>query len=181
MENFEERIIMEEKKHLKLIMIVLAIVLLLDIIFSINIGYAYENKKNLNTANINGKFEVLFENAAIMNQEGTEEASINISSDKKSIYVDGGDLKYPGAYVEYKAEIRNSGTVSAKIESVKCEGFEDTKAIKIYGFENLTDEIILEPGEKYDIDFIIKWDDNYNTEVSEIANFIIKVDFIQNI
>ena len=181
MENNKEKEIMEEKTHVKSITIVLAIVLLLDIIFSINVGYAYENKSELDTSNINGKFEVIFENAYINSQEGTEGAKIDISSDMKNIYVNGGNLKYPGAYVEYKAEILNNSTVSAKIESIKCEGLNDTKAIKISGFENIAEEIILKPGEKYNIDFIVKWDEEYNEEVHETTNFVVKIDFIQDI
>ena len=183
MEELEEKVIIEEKRHSKLIMGVLIMMLLLDILFSCNLGYAYEykNTDDLNTAYINGKFELLFKGAAVKNQVGTDEATIAISSDMKNLNINAGTLKYPGAYVEYTAEIVNQSTVSARIESIECEGLNDTNAIKVYGLDEISDEVVLKPGEKYNLNITIKWDEEYDEEVNETVDFIVKINFIQEI
>ena len=182
-ERDEFDLIEEENSNLKYIIFWVLLVLVI-LLFSINIGYAYEysNTDNLDTANINGKMEMLFDNAYIVQKEGIEgDVSISILNDKKELYINAGNLKYPGAKVEYSVDIFNNSTVTSKIESIRCDGLENTNAIRLEGLEKLNDSIKLKPGDKYSLKFVVIWDENYNENTDESANFMIQLNFIQDI
>lgn len=184
MGDFEEKIIENEKSNFKMMIIPLIVTLVLGIIMFTHVGYAYEvDQKELNTANVNGKLELVFENAQIMNEMGIESntASIQVSENMKKLKVNAGTLRYPGAKVEYKVDIANYSTVEVKVESIECEGLANLKAIKLEGIKELNENIVLKPGEKYNLKFTIKWDEEYNEAINETANFNIDVNFIQNI
>ena len=180
MEDFEEKIIENEKSNCTIITAIAIIIAIISMSIFMNVGYAYETNK---TSDVKGKFELVFENAQIIEENGIEEntATVKISDDMKNLIVNAGNLKYPGAKVKYKVDIVNYSTVEVKVEDINCDGLKNTKAIKMEGLEKLNENMILKPREKYNLEFSIKWDEEYDEEINETANFNITIDFMQNI
>ena len=171
----------EEKRSYKGLIAIIVIILLFNIAFSINLGYAYiyNADENISTAGINGKFEMLFDNAKIKDNNGAENASIEISDDMKKLYLNGGELQYPGAKVDYTVEIFNNSKVVTKIQSVECNGIDNTGVIRLEGLDKIDENVILNPGERYNLDLRIKWDDRFDAAENEKANFEININFEQ--
>lgn len=165
---------------------VVSILILLSFIFSLNFVYASfsQNLSISGTANIINKFDMQFIDAKILDMIGVNEktSTIQISNDYNNLIVNAGDMKFPGAKVEYSVDVINNGTVPAKLESVESIGLENTKAIKIVGLDNIEKcHPILQPGEKYNIKFSIKWDEDCNENINEKVSFSFSLNYVQDI
>ena len=165
---------------------IIIILILFACILSFNIGYANYSNASLGsdvTSNVK-QFNIEYSNPLVIKSDGTNkvDSMIGLSGDRKSIQLNNINFSYPGAFVEFKVDITNNGLYSAKLTSIKTEGFKDTSAIKIKGLDNSnTINKTLMPGEKSTISFTIYWDKNYTIVSEETTNFSIKLDFTQQI
>lgn len=164
---------------------VVAIIILLSFIFSLNFGYAsFSSILLLNgTANANGQFDMQFNNAKILNAVGVnkETTTIKISKDYNNLIVNAGDLQFPGAGVEYSVDIINNGSVPAKLESINSTGLDNAKAIKVVGLDNIEKSCpVLQPGEIYNIRFSIIWDKDCTENVNEEVSFSFSLNYVQD-
>lgn len=165
---------------------IIAILIVLACVLSFNIGYAkYSNASSDSIiASTNKQLNVQFCTPKIINVVGANEKNsyIKLSADRKSLNLNVADLAYPGAEVEFSVDVVNTGSLPAKIDCIKANGFKDTGAIKIKGLENAEYmNKILDSGEKYTLIFSIVWDKNFNTVIEERTNFNIELVFTQNI
>ena len=183
----KDSIIDNEKNKISRGKIVMIVVLLLfNFILCLNIGYAASNELlDVNgTSNVNGKFEMLFNNAKIEEIKGVKEgtASIIVTPDSKKLIVNAGELQYPGAMVKYSVDIVNGSLIPVIIESINSKGLENSSVIKVEGFENISQKVgTLEAGQKYTVEFSIYWDSSCNYAVNETVNFEFDINFSQDI
>ena len=153
--------ILKDKKVTLLISIILVF------IFSVNIAYATTNNRN-------SKLNVEFDDAFVIDAYNVIDDTyyIRIKDDKKDIDLDAGILCTPGAYIAYSVDIVNNGNVTAKVDSLDAVGFENAKALRILGLDNIrNNNIVLRPGERHTIMFTIKWDESYTEFIDEEVNF----------
>ncbi len=165
---------------------IIAILILLACILLFNTAYAkYSTASSDPTAASNNKqLDIIFTNPKIINSIGAneKESSIILSSDNKSINLNVSDLSFPGAKIEFSVDIVNQGMFSAKIDSIKAEGFKENSAIIIEGLDDLNNtEKVLHSGEKYTINFSIYWDKNQKHIFEDKTNFKIKLNYSQTI
>ena len=168
----------------KIVMII--VLLLFNFILFVNIGYAASNEmiKVNGTSNVDGKFQMFFDDAKIEKIVGVEEntSSIFISEDKKALVFNAGNLQYPGAVVTYSASIVNKSLVPVIINSIECAESKEGSVIKVTGLEKLKDNFkILNSGEKYNFTFNVLWDKECEFVVNANAKFLITINFSQNI
>ena len=165
---------------------IIAVLIVLACILSFNVGYAkYINaSSDTNIAITNKQLDVQFSNPKIINIKGAneKESYIKLSADRKSLNINVADLAYPGAVVYYNVDIVNTGSLPAKIDSIKTSGFKDNGAIKVQNLENVKNaNIILHSGEKYSLTFSIGWDKNFSTVIEEKTSVSIELVFTQQI
>lgn len=165
---------------------IIAILIVLACVLSFNIGFGKYSSASSNPeiASTNKQLDVQFTNPKIINVKGAneKESYIKLSADRRSLNFNVADLEYPGAGIEFSVDIVNTGSLPAKINCIKTNGFKDNGAIKIYGLENFkTTNIILSSGEKYTINFSIGWDKSISTVIEEKSCFSIELVFTQQI
>ena len=138
------------------------IIALIILLLSMAVGYAaFSDTLTISgTANAKGTFNLEFQNAGVItlvgvNQEGTK---AEISEDKKMLNISVVDLAYPGAGVEFSADIVNVGTIPAQVNAVTPTNITGSEHIKIEGLEAITtDHPIIEAGGKCNIHFTVEW------------------------
>ena len=166
-----------KKENKKRLMVILLIVLLL----ALAVGYAaFSDTLTISgTAKVNGSFDVQFvgNNCSKVVEHGctatvevgnqTSDTNSNITSDKLTVTV--GDLAYPGAGVQVHAQIKNLGSIPAKITSINPNPAPtgNGNAIVISGLEAInTSHPTLASNGTCDFDFTIMW----NPEVTVLDN-----------
>ena len=163
-----------KKENKKKFLILLLIVLLLAL--AVRYAAFSDTLEIAGTANVNGSFDVQFvsggcsavetqgctANVQVGNQTGGSET--NVTDDKLTVTVT--DLAYPGAGVHVHAQIKNIGTIPAKITSISPETVPNGNgnAIKVHGLEHLnTSHPTLVANGICDFDFTIMWDPEVTT------------------
>lgn len=163
-------------KKTNFIIIIIALLILI-----LGVGYASAST-NINvegTANAKRVFGLKFENEKIVNSIGVNEEKtlIKISDDKDKLFVNAGDLRYPGAEVEYSVDIVNTGSYSAQINEIETIGLEENSVIQVSGLN--IDFPTLKPGEKYNLVFSIKWNEESNISADENLYFELIMNYVQ--
>lgn len=150
-------------KNKKAFIVVLAVVLLV----ALGVGYAAfsDSLSIIGTANAKGTFDLEFSTASIVSSKGVRTTgenptAVSISNDKNTLNVTVADLSYPGAGAQFRAVIKNVGSVPAKISSIEPTNITGNgKAIKITGLDQITTEHpTLQPNGTCTIDFTVEWD-----------------------
>ena len=142
----------------------LVLVLFLVLILALAIGYAAfsDTLTILGTANANGKFDLEFtSDSRFVTGKGidTEETKATVSADKNELNVVVKDLAYPGAGAQFKAVIKNVGTVPAKVKSVTPTNITGKDSIKITGLDVITtSHPTIDANGTCEIDFTVEWD-----------------------
>ncbi len=174
---------MYTEKSSQLLMIAIISFFVLSI-FTINVGYGKISEYNLNesVSNLGSEFQINFSNPSVVKAVGVNksETYIKISPNGNSLRVNVSDLQYPGAGAEFSVDIVNNGKLPAKLDTITVNGLDNSKAIKVEVIDsyNLKD-IILNPEEKINIHFTVKWDKNYTENINEISNFNLKLNYVQ--
>lgn len=167
-------------KHEKFFTIILFI---LCAIFFLNIGYA-KTSDNTQFSRRYNEFDIIFDNEKVVDSLGVDQSKtyIKTSKDFKNIYINVGNLEYPGSNVVFSVDVVNKGTVDAKIESVIANGFENSESIKfrLLNQEDFQDKVLMH-GEKLTVNFMIEWDENHSSLTEEILNFNIEINCVQAI
>lgn len=106
------------------------IVLLLIAVLLLAVGYAaFSDQLNITgSASANGKFDIVFAEAKVLDKHGIEEkegdettqVKCDISDDKKTLTVKVPGMKYPGAGARFEAIIKNNGTIPAKVKAIRA-------------------------------------------------------------
>ena len=140
------------------------LVLLLVLVIALAIGYAAfsDTLKITGTANANGKFDLEFTDASkFVSGKGvdTDETKAVVSADKNTLNVTVKDLAYPGAGAQFKAVIKNVGTVPAKVKEVTPTNISGLNAIKITGLDAITkSHPSIDVNGTCEVDFTVEWD-----------------------
>ena len=148
---------------------VVAIVLFLVLVLALGVGYAFfsDNLTITGTANAKGTFDLQFtNNSQLVSSQGVRTTgenptALSISDDKDTLTVTVADLEYPGAGAQFRAVIKNVGTVPAKVIGLTPTSSNLTGAdsIKITGLNVIDDEHnTIEPNGTCTIDFTVEWD-----------------------
>lgn len=140
------------KAKKKSYMLVLLVVLLL----SIAIGYAAlaQNLRIEGTANANGKFELVFQDASIGSSVGADDSTASISTDGRILSFNM-NLKHPGAGGTILAKVKNTGDIDAKLNGMTFTGENDPDiAITPHGFVSGQ---VIKAGEYIDISIDVVW------------------------
>lgn len=158
----------QEKSSGKKYLIILLIVFLL----ALAIGYAvFTDTLNISgTANVNGKFDMEFQNAKVTKKIGCDEEGTKaiISSDKNTLNVTVKDLAYPGAGAEISVDIVNTGSIPAEVSSVTPTNINGSENIKIKGLDAITtSHPVIAAGESCHLTFTVEWDKNSTAAVTE--------------
>lgn len=114
---------------------------IISFLLVITVGYAlFSETLNIGgSASTNGEFNVEILSTEIT-EVGSTNASANISDDKNTLTLSAPDLQYPGAKVEYKITIKNTGSLAAKLKTINKSDDNDT--IKITYDDIVVDDII---------------------------------------
>lgn len=156
------------------------LVLLIVLILAIAVGYAaFSDTLTISgTANAKGTFDLEFQNAAIVSGTaqgvkltGTGDVtSITPSADNDTLTVKVVDIAYPGAGVQFHTDIKNVGTIPAKIKRVNTTGLNNSnRAIKITGLDAITTgHPVIQPNGVCSLDFAVVWD--ANTDLADATN-----------
>ena len=170
------------------------IVVFFVLVLALGIGYAaFSNALTITgTANANGKFDLEFTSdcALVSSQgvrtDGANPTGVSVSSDKDTLTVTVADLSYPGAGAQFRAVIKNVGTVPAKVESVVPNNITgDGHAIKITGLDAITtSHPTLQPNGTCTVDFTVEWDKTVatltDTENGDSCSFELKINYTQD-
>ena len=155
------------------------IIVLLSLIFFIDIGYA--KFSNATSDVVSSNFNVRFENAEVVSKIGVNEREgIKVVQNNRILTLNGIDLKYPGAGIEYSVDIANRGTVPVKIESLNTSNFKSGKQIKL-NVTNFKENTILKPGETTNIHVTVIWDEASTEQINESINFDLGINYKQAI
>ena len=111
------------------------------------------------------------------NSKNKENTFIRILDSKDKLFLNAGDLTYPGDEVEYSVDIVNTGIYSAQIENIETIGLEKNGIIQVRGLN--IDFPILKPNEKYNLVFSIMWNEACNFSVDESINFELILNYVQ--
>lgn len=139
------------------------VVLFIVLILALAIGYAaFSDTLTISgTANANGKLDLEFTEATLVDSEGVDETNTKatISSDKNTLDVVVKDLAYPGAGAQFKAVIKNVGTAPAKIKAVTPTKITGEKSIKIEGLDAIDEEhATIAINGTCEVNFTVVWD-----------------------
>ena len=153
------------------------IALLFVTIFLVDIGYAkFADATVLNeTVNVNGDFNIEFENLEIVKSCGVKN-SLPIVNENE-IILNEIELLYPGAGIEYSVDIVNNGTMSAQVNDITINGNNDNNKI-IVSVDEIK-ERVLKPNQKTNVHFRVIWDENANINANGKTDFTIKINYIQ--
>ena len=165
------------------------IIALIILLLSMAVGYAaFSDTLTISgTANAKGTFNLEFQNAGVItlvgvNQEGTK---AEISEDKKMLNISVVDLAYPGAGVEFSADIVNVGTIPAQVNAVTPTNITGSENIKIEGLEVITStHPVIEAGGKCNIHFTVKWPQDKTESLGangETTKFGLEIEYTQSI
>ncbi len=135
-------------------------------------------------------FDVHFENLKIKEGSMTAKIPANINAGDKTKISFSLDLKDPGSYYEFTADIVNKGTLDAKVNLVKIDGLTDEqrKYIKvsykyIYGTEILINDLF-KSGEKEGVKVRVEFLKDINgadlPSTDEPLNLTFETEFIQD-
>lgn len=143
----------------------------------ITVGYAlFSETLNIGgTASTNGEFNVEIL-ATEITEVGSTNASANISNDKNTLTLSAPNLQYPGAKVEYKITIKNTGSLAAKLKTINKS--EDGNTIKMT-YDNIAENDIIDVGNTKTFNVTITWDEDSTKESS--LNYSIGLIFEQSI
>ena len=145
------------------------ILLLVILLLALAVGYAaFSDTLTISgTANVNGSFDLQFvsANCSVVTYQGctasvsvsNEDSGTNVTNDKLVVSV--ADLAYPGAGAEIHAQIKNVGSIPAKITNVTATPTGNGSAIVISGLEIFsTSHQVVNPNGTCDFDFTVMWD-----------------------
>jgi len=158
------------------------IVVLILIILIMSIGYAsFASALQISgSTSIVGSWDVKFISLTKSLSTSAFEV-IEPSYDATTIIFDV-ELKSIGDHVIYKATIKNSGTIDAKLSSVMAPNLGGTDAI-IYSLSGISDNDVLEAGKEVEILITIE----YNSDIYELPKetiskkLTITFNFVQNV
>ena len=134
------------------------------LILALAVGYAAfsDTLSIAGTANASGKFDLEFtEGTGLVSSKGVDETQTKatISEDKDTLTVKVADLAYPGAGAQFKAVIKNTGSVAAKVKGLTTSNITGSDAIKITGLDVITEgHDVIEPNGTCTIEFTVEWD-----------------------
>lgn len=148
---------------------VIAVVLFLVLILALGVGYAFfsDTLTISGTANANGSFDLQFTNDSQLvtsqgvRTTGTNPTGVSISADKNTLTVTVADLEYPGAGAQFRAVIKNVGSIPAKVTGLTptTNNITGADSIKITGLNVINDNHnTIEPNGTCIIDFTVEWD-----------------------
>lgn len=176
------------KKSNKKYVIVLLVVLLLGLA----VGYAAMNDTLNITGTANAKggdLDMIFTNAcAFAKTEGinADGSSVVVSGEGDQLNVTVKDLHYPGAGAQVHVQIKNVGTLPAKLNGVKLtddSNLEQREGIVVKGLDTLnTAHNTMNPGSTCEFDFTVEWDKSWTNQEanpSEIS-FGLQLDYTQD-
>ena len=166
----------------------IVLVLFLVLILALAIGYAAfsDTLTITGTANANGKFDLEFTtDSKFVSGKGidTEGTKAVVSDDKDTLTVTVKDLAYPGAGAQFKAVIKNVGTVPAKVTNVTPTNITGKDSIKITGLDAITTEHPTIPvNGTCEVDFTVEWDINkeLTNEDGDDVSFSLVIDYEQD-
>ena len=165
------------------------IVLLIVFVLALAVGYAAFNDTLTitGTANANGTFDMKFTSATVDKTVGVDATgtTATISEDEDTVTVAVKDLAYPGAGAQFTVEIKNEGTIPAKVQSVTPTGIEGSTNIKIKGLDAITAEHpTIQAGETCTLTFTVEWDKDSEAELTEEEksgiSFNLDVEYVQD-
>ncbi len=140
------------------------LVVFLVLVLALAIGYAaFSDTLTISgTANANGKFDLQFtDESGFVSGKGidTEGTKAVVSADKNKLDVTVKDLSYPGAGAQFKAVIKNAGTVPAKVKAVTPTNITGEDCIKITGLDAITTaHPSIDAGGTCEVNFTVEWD-----------------------
>lgn len=159
-----------------------AIVVLVVLLLALAVGYAAltDVLTISGTANAKGTFDLEFQNASLVKSEGVDETgtTITISTDKNTATVVVKDLAYPGAGAQFHVDIKNVGTVPAKLKAVTPTGVDD-KDIKVT-FPDLATGEKIAAGGTCGIDFTVVWDKDSTLTEEKTLSFSLELEYEQD-
>ena len=166
----------------------LLLVLLTVLILALAIGYAaFSDTLTISgTASASGKFDLEFtEGTGLVSSKGVNETDTvaTISDDKDTLSITVADLSYPGAGAQFKAVIKNTGTVAAKVKGLTASNITGADAIKITGLDAITDgHDVIEPNGTCTILFNVEWDKDKDltNENGDSVSFSLAIDYEQS-
>ena len=164
------------------------LVIFLVLLLALAIGYAaFSDRLTISgTANASGKFDLEFTDASgLVTAKGvdTDATKATVSADKNTLDVTVKDLSYPGAGAQFKAVIKNVGTVPAKVKAVTPTNITGKDAIKITGLDVITtSHPTIDVNGTCEINFTVEWDatkDLTNPDGDDVS-FSLVIDYEQD-
>ena len=164
------------------------LIVFLILILALAIGYAaFSDQLTISgTANANGKFDLEFtSDSKLVSSKGVDADGTKavVSADKNKLEVTVKDLSYPGAGAQFKAVIKNVGTVPAKVKDVKATDITGKDCIKITGLDAITtSHPVIDVNGTCEVDFTVEWDatkDLTNAEGDNVS-FSLVVEYEQD-
>ena len=164
------------------------LVVLLVLLLALAVGYAaFSDRLTISgTANANGKFDLEFtSDSKFVSGKGIDEEGTKavVSTDKNTLNVTVKDLSYPGAGAQFKAVIKNVGTVPAKVKAVTPTNITGKDCIKITGLDAITTEHpSIDVNGTCEIDFTVEWDatKELTNAAGDSVNFSLVIDYEQD-
>lgn len=170
----------------------LTIAVFILLVLVLGIGYAAfsDNLTIAGTANAGGKFDLEFtNNSKLVSSKGVRTTGenptgVSISSDKDTLTVNVADLGYPGAGAQFQAEIKNVGSVPAKVKGLKTtNNITGSDAIKITGLDVIDSEHdVIEPNGTCKVNFTVEWDETkeLTNENGDSVSFELEIEYEQS-
>ena len=158
----------------------LLIVIVVLVLLGVSVGYSVFRV----STNVKGKtsivkdLDVEFESIGKIEENGSKDATAEISDDKKTVLINVPKLSYMGAYVIVPITVKNVGQIPAKLESIYEYGTNDNEAIKItYDGIAITDKA-LNPLEEEKFFIKVSWENELKQDSNEIE-FYIRFNYVQ--
>ena len=154
------------------------IVGVLSLFLILIVGYAiFSESINVGgTASASGEFNIIFNSVGTIKEAGSSGATIEISSNKKSLTVNIPKLEYPSAYVEVPVVIKNMGSVTAKIIGIETVGL-DTTDIKVT-YSGVAQNDRMTPNEERNMKIKVTWD-SASTTIVDSLTFSVSINYEQ--
>lgn len=150
---------------------------IISFLLVITVGYAlFSETLNIKgTASTNGEFNVEIFSTEIT-EIGSTNATANIADDKNTLTLSAPNLQYPGATVEYKITVKNTGSLAAKLKNINKSN--DDGVIKMT-YAGIAENDIIAIGDTKTFTVTITWDGD-STEMSSM-NYSMDLIFEQSI